>query len=78
MNIPEEELFQNLEEIWMKLGRQPRYAEILKSLSKYHVGTYENRFGTYRKSLEKFVIYINEEETSSEELVEQKDKNENG
>ncbi|HPX89864.1 MAG TPA: hypothetical protein PL133_11400 [Methylophilaceae bacterium] len=25
-NLPDEELFQNLEEIWIKLGRQPRYA----------------------------------------------------
>ena len=27
-NITEEELFQNLEEIWIKLGRQPRREEI--------------------------------------------------
>lgn len=70
MNLPEEELFKNLEEIWIKLGRQPRYAEVQKPLSKYHVGTYENRFGTWRKALEKFVAYINHEEsTSSEEAI---------
>jgi len=39
MNLPEKELFQNLEEIWIKLGRQPRYAEVQKPLSKYNVGT---------------------------------------
>jgi hypothetical protein len=39
MNLPEEELFKNLEEVWIKLGRQPRYAEVQKPLSKYHVGT---------------------------------------
>jgi len=66
-NIPEEDLFRNLEEIWIKLGRQPKYAEVLKPLSKYHVGTYENRFGTWRKALEKFVTYINDEEDSSPE-----------
>jgi hypothetical protein len=67
MNLPEEELFKNLEEIWIKLGRQPRYAEVQKPLSKYHVGTYENRFGTWRKALEKFVAYINHEESASSE-----------
>lgn len=67
MNLPEEELFQNLEEIRVKLGRQPRYAEVQKPLSKYHVGTYENRFGTWRKALEKFVAYINNEENFSSE-----------
>ena len=61
LNISEEELFQNLQEIWIKLGRQPRYQEIQKPLSKYSAGTYENRFGSWRKSLEKFVVYINKE-----------------
>jgi len=67
MNLPEEELFQNLEEIWIKLGRQPRYTEVQKPLSKYHVGTYENRFGGWRNALEKFVAYINNEENASSE-----------
>jgi hypothetical protein len=66
-NIPEEDLYQNLEEIWIKLGRQPRYHEVQKPLSKYHVGTYENRFGAWRKALEEFVAYINNEETTSSE-----------
>jgi hypothetical protein len=70
LNISEEELFQNLEEIWIKLGRQPRYTETQKPLSKYSAGTYENRFGAWRKALEKFVTYINNEENiSSEEAI---------
>ena len=70
LNISEEELFQNLEEIWIKLGRQPRYTETQKPLSKYSVSTYGNRFGTWRKALEKFVTYINNEKNiSSEEAI---------
>lgn len=70
MNLPEEELFESLEEIWTKLGRQPRYAEVQKPLSKYSVGTYENRFGTWRKALEAFVAFVNNEErASSEEAI---------
>ena len=42
--LSEEELFKNLEEVWIKLGRQPKHAEVHKPLSKYHVGTYENHF----------------------------------
>ena len=67
LNISEEELFQNLEEIWIKLGRQPRYTETQKPLSKYSAGTYENRFGSWRKALEKFVAYVNNEENASSE-----------
>jgi hypothetical protein len=66
-NVPEDELFKNLEETWIKLGRQPRYREVQKPLSKYHVGTYENRFGTWRKALAKFVAYVNNEENASSE-----------
>jgi len=59
LNIPDEELFRNIEEVWISLGRQPKYQEIKKPLSKYSAGTYDKRFGSYRKSLEKFIDYIN-------------------
>ena len=67
LNIPEKELFKNLEEIWIKFGRQPRYQEIQKPLSKYSARTYDNRFGSYRKALEAFVAYISDEEAISSE-----------
>ena len=69
-NISEEELFKNLEEVWIKLGRQPKYDEIGKPLSKYIIHTYARRFGSWRNALEKFVTYINKEENiSSEEFI---------
>ena len=67
MNSTEEELFQNLEEVWIKLGRQPNYGEMCKPLSLFHRGTYERRYGTWRKALEKFVEYINNEENNTSE-----------
>ncbi|HKI10640.1 MAG TPA: HNH endonuclease [Candidatus Acidoferrum sp.] len=63
--ISEEELFQNIEEIWVKLGRQPRITEIQKPLSKYSHGAYTKRFGTWRKALARFVACINNEQRSS-------------
>ncbi len=65
VNLSDEELFRNLEEIWIKLGRQPKYLQVQKPFSMYNVGTYENHFGTWRKALEKFVAFINNEEVSS-------------
>jgi len=67
VRISEEELFHNIEEIWVKLGRQPRITEIEKPLSKFSHGTYQKRFGTWRKTLNKFVAYINKEEIVSSE-----------
>lgn len=61
-HITNEKLFHNIEEVWIKLGRQPKYAEMQKPFSKYSSGTYEHRFGTWRKALQVFVKYINDEE----------------
>jgi len=61
-NVTEEETFQNLENIWMKLGRQPRREDLCAPLSKYSGAFYEYRFGTWSNALEKFVTYINKEE----------------
>lgn len=57
-NIPEEELFKNLEDVWIKLGRQPTYAEIQLPLSQFPSSVYANRFGSWHKALKKFVEYI--------------------
>ena len=67
LNISDDELFKNLEEVWIKLGRQPKYTEMKTPLSKYSSGTYENRFGTWMNGLQIFVDYINED-TNEENL----------
>lgn len=61
LGITDEEYFKNLEEVWIKLGRQPKYVEIQKPFSKYCAGAYEYRFGTWRKALAHFIKYINGE-----------------
>jgi hypothetical protein len=68
--IPDEELFKNLEEIWIKLGRQPKYRDMQERVSNYGPTRYTRVFGSWRKALEKFIEYINKEENiSSEEAI---------
>lgn len=62
LNISNEELFENLVEVWISLGRQPKYNDLTKDQSKYSSGTYEKRFGGWRKSLEAFVAWVNDGE----------------
>ena len=70
MNIPEEELFANLERVWMTLGKQPKYREVVLPLSKYAGHTYVNRFKGWRRALEEFTKYVSQEEVHvSEPLV---------
>lgn len=60
LSISTEELFENLAEVWLKLGRQPRYSDMKGSQSRFSAGTYENRFGKWREALEAFVSWADE------------------
>lgn len=60
LNIKNEELFENLVEVWTSLGKQPKYKDLTKEVSKYSSGTYEKRFGTWRKALEVFAEWVND------------------
>lgn len=62
--IPNEELFANLEAIWRGLGRQPRRADLDSILSRVSRSVYEQRFGSWRRGLEAFVSWANQEERS--------------
>ncbi len=63
--IPEEELFNNLEEVWVKFGRQPRFSEMTQLNSKYSGFAYRRRFGSWLKALKLFVALINKEKDDS-------------
>ena len=62
------EYFSNIEEMWRKLGRQPRYSEVEKPFSRYSSGAYENRFGSWRKALEAFIDYVERPENHVERV----------
>ncbi len=66
-----EELFNNLKDVWITLGRQPKGYELKKPLSKYHKSTYENRFGTCRNALEAFVTFINDDSSEESNIYEE-------
>jgi Homing endonuclease associated repeat/HNH endonuclease len=57
--ISDAQLFENLLNVWTGLGRQPKYSELEKPASRYHVATYERRFGSWRSALEAFVNWAN-------------------
>lgn len=67
IGITDNELFEDIEKVWTNLGKQPSYAQ-MRDLSRYSIGTYEKRFGGWRKALIAFVDYINGD--VSTELIE--------
>ena len=59
MNISEEELFQNLADLWQHFGRQPKFHEVRQPLSKFSAATYGNRFGSWYNALKAFIATMN-------------------
>lgn len=59
MNIPEEELFQNLADLWQHFGRQPKYHEVKQPLSKFSVSPYAQRYGSWYNALKAFIATMN-------------------
>lgn len=61
INNTNEELFQNILDLWTLIGRQPKYGEVTGPNSKFHGSTYSRRFGSWRAALEAFIEYVNSE-----------------
>lgn len=67
LNIPDEELFDNIKDVWITLGRQPRNPEFKAPLSRHGLTTYCRRFGSWRKALGAFVEYIGNDSADGRE-----------
>jgi Homing endonuclease associated repeat/HNH endonuclease len=67
IGITDDELMENIEAMWVSLGRQPRYGEVKAPFSRFSAGTYENRFRSWRKALATFVEWVNSEQPSAQE-----------
>ena len=53
---------EEIERVWIELGRQPTTTDIKNGVSKYSLHVFERRFGSWRKALEFFVSYMNGEQ----------------
>lgn len=70
-NPDELELFKNIEDIWIKLGRQPIFRDMKKPLSKFSAMPYRSKFGTFRNALTAFVEFINSTKDPETDIIEQ-------
>lgn len=61
-NISETELMENIERMWIQLGRQPTCNDIKSGLSVYGVKVYFNRYGSWNNALKKFIKWINNDD----------------
>ncbi len=60
--ISNEELFADIERVWIKIGRQPTITDLKKGFFKFSQNTFCRRFGGWRKTLIAFVNYMNSDD----------------
>ena len=86
VNIPlsqqywsKEDLFENIENAWVKKGSQPRRSDMNdKRLSRISSGAYLRKFGKWSDALKSFVEYINAEDNKdSDNPIEKEEKTSN-
>jgi len=66
--VPDAALFENLADLWVRLGRQPRRQDLSGSSSRFSSSLYEQRFGTWRRALEAFVAFANASDVSAAQV----------
>jgi hypothetical protein len=73
-HILEAELFENIADVWTAIGRQPFGRELEKSMgySKFSLGTYEDRFGSWNKALLAFEAFIKSGKVPQTEHLERR------
>jgi hypothetical protein len=72
--IPDEDLLENLETVWQRLGRQPTVNDMFPPLSRFSAHVYKRRFGGFRKALEAFVTAVPQQTAAKEDVAASGDK----
>lgn len=59
-NIPTEELFENIANVWVSIGGQPFGRQMSEKMlgSEFSLGTYEKRFGSWNNALLAFIQFV--------------------
>lgn len=60
-------IFEEIERIWILLGRQPTSNDIRNGISTISLNTYIRHFGSWRKTLEAFVEWVNKEDKDNQD-----------
>ena len=61
-DISSADLFDNLRDVWMKLGRQPRKRDMVKPLSSYTHHPYSERHGGWVNAIRAFLVFVQQAE----------------
>ena len=69
--LDNEKVLEEIERLWVKLGRQPTTTDIKNGESRYSLNTFTRHFGSWRNALSSFIKYVNgkdEQDNSMDEI----------
>lgn len=69
--ISDNDLFNEIEKMWIQKGKQPTVTDIKNGFSQYSLNTYTRRFGGWRAALIAFLDYVNSDISENELLQEE-------
>jgi len=69
IRLSDDELYENLLNVWSHHGRQPYLREMDEMPSEVSSGAYENRFGGWKRALEAFVARMNQDDNGNEQVL---------
>ncbi len=72
-DVSEEDLFKNLEDVWLNVGKQPTFRNMKPPISEYSTHQYVTKFGTWIKALEAFIEFINSTADFEKEVTPEED-----
>jgi hypothetical protein len=67
-NATREDLFKNLERVWISLSRQPISSEMKRPLSDFSITPYLNMFGSWQEALKTFINYIDQAQSEYDKV----------
>lgn len=73
--VPDADLYEEIERLWISLGRQPTSSDIKKGLSRFSLNTFVRRFGSWRGALQAFINWINDESFEHQKELVVEDNN---
>ncbi|HOY09300.1 MAG TPA: HNH endonuclease [Candidatus Omnitrophota bacterium] len=73
INISDERLYENLLNLWQRLGRQPRRSDLTSKFSEFSQSPYNRRFKTWSNALKSFVEYANSQDKKVKGSTHQED-----
>lgn len=62
-DLPGTELFENLRDVWIALGRQPRKREMAKPISRFTHHPYTERYGGWLEAVKAFLVVAGNDES---------------